>query len=193
MRIELLGMMFLAAVLVVSAGCKSEFDYEATAVKELQSGSSQNEIFFGLYFGMTRDSFYRHCAELNRQRLLQQGSQGVSVEYVMNELSATARMNFFPVFEDDIIIEMPVTFAFDNWAPWNQESHSRALIEELVELFESWYGGSFHLLTTADGRTGLVQVKGNRRVLLFLDGEQRVKGLISDMTVIPYHLDAIHL
>lgn len=182
--------LFLCFISIVA--CRQEYDYEAAALAELQTQERNDSLFFGIHFGMMRQAFFEQCAEMNQRRLFQQGL-GKSVEYKVSEFSKPATMNFYPVFTEDRISEMPITFSYDDWAPWNKDSYSSELVREVADLFEDWYGkGRFHLLETHDGRKGLVRVDGNRRILLFLDGDQKVRAILSDLTVHPYHLAAIH-
>ena len=102
-------------------------------------------------------------------------------------------MNFYPIYDQDVIVEMPVDFEFMNWAPWNKESYSDTLIEEVGRLFEKWYDAEFHVVTIHSGRKVLVFVEGNRRIILMLNGDRMVRALFSDLSVVPYSLDAIHL
>jgi hypothetical protein len=180
-------------MLLVFVSCQNEYDYEVRARAEINSGIRHDSLFMGLYLGMPRQAFREHCAMMNQRQLFQQGSMGVSVEYQLTELSSPVTMNFYPLFEQDVIVEMPVNFRFDNWSPWNKKSHSDVLIEEVGGLFEKWYDAEFHVLTIPSGKKILVFVEGNRRILLFLEGDHSVRAVISDLSVVPYQIDAMHL
>jgi hypothetical protein len=180
-------------LLISNISCTREYDYETQAVDEINSGIRHDSLFMGLYLGMSRSAFRDHCGIMNQRKLFQQGNMGLSVEYQLTTLSSPVSMNFYPVFKDDVIVEMPVRFEFNNWSPWNKKSHSDVLIKEVAVLLEKWYDANYHVLTIPSGWKVLVSVEGNRRIILSLEGDRAVRALISDLSAVPYQLDEIHL
>ena len=162
-------------------GCKSE--YEQLVERELASGERHDSLFFGLYLGMTADSFYKHCWELNKTKKFKQGQFNTSVEYTMDELEYPAVMNFYPTFNDvGVVAEMPVMFNYKGWAPWNKKLWADSLVLQVKDLMEKWYGPGFIEMKHPEKGTRYVKVDGNRRIILWAVDEQYVKALYSDLT-----------
>lgn len=171
---------FFLSGLVLAWGCKS--DYERMLARELASGQQHDSLFFGIYLGMTADSFYKHCWQLNRTQKFKEGQYNTSVEYTMDELEYPAAMNFYPVFNDSgLIEEMPVLFNYKGWAPWNSRLWADSLLLDVRVLFEQWYGPGLIEMQHPDKGTRLVKVDGNRRIILWAVDEQYVKALFSDL------------
>lgn len=166
--------------------CSTKGQYEKMVAQELASGIRNDSIFLGVHFGMTNTDFFAHCWELNKQKLIRQGPKNLSVEYDMGPfLKAPAKMNFYPNFEDGVIIEMPAKIAYDGWAPWNKPLSSDSLLLEVKALYEKWYGGGFMKIEDPNRGTAFVKVDGNRRISIFTD-VRSVKVLFSDLTAAKY-------
>lgn len=179
---------YLSAILLLflfgsllSTGCKSE--YEQAVEKGLASGERHDSIFFGLQLGMTADSFYKHCWELNKTQKFKQGQFNTSVEYSMDEFKYPAVMNFYPTFnEEGVVAEMPVMFNYKGWAPWNKKLWADSLVLQVKGLMEKWYGPGFIEMKHPEKGTRYVKVDGNRRIILWAVDDQYVKALFSDLT-----------
>lgn len=175
-----LAVLFIFSGLLLTS-CKSE--YEQMVERELASGERQDSLFFGLYLGMTADSFYKHCWKLNKSRKFKQGQFNTSVEYTMDELEYPAVMNFYPTFnEEGVVAEMPVMFNYKAWAPWNKELWADSLVLKIKDLMEEWYGPGFIEMKHPEKGTRYVKVDGNRRIILWAVDQQYVKALYSDLT-----------
>ena len=175
-----LALAFVFAGLLLT-GCQTE--YEQMVERELASGERHDSLFFGLYLGMTADSFYKHCWKLNKTKKFKQGQFNTSVEYTMDELEYPAVMNFYPTFnEDGVVAEMPVMFNYKAWAPWNKKLWADSLVLQVKDLMEKWYGPGFIEMTHPEKGTRYVKVDGNRRIILWAVDEQYVKALYSDLT-----------
>lgn len=166
---------------IFQPGCKS--DYEQLVQRELASGERHDSIFFGIYFGMSADSFYKHCWQLNKTKKFKQGQFNTSVEYTMNEFKYPAVMNFYPTFnQEGVVAEMPVMFNYKAWAPWNRKLWADSLLLQVKNLMEKWYGPGFMEMKHPEKGTRYVKVDGNRRIILWTVDDQYVKALYSDLT-----------
>jgi hypothetical protein len=163
--------------------CQSE--YEKLEKRELNSGKKVNEIFLGLELGMDRKAFFETCWDLNRQGKLTNGPTDLSVEYRAEMPSGNpARMRFYPKFEQDKIYLMPVEFTYEDWAPWNEDLTAEKLREDVVKLFEEWYGPGFIEVTSEDkSQVVFVRMDGNRRIRIFKKHISIVRVEISDLPV----------
>ncbi len=172
----------LAGVLWVSGGCKSE--YRNMIEEGLASGIRADNLFLGIRMGMTNKEFFAHCWELNKQQLIKQGNSNTSVEYDMRELKQPALMNFYPTFHEGKIHEMPVTFHYKAWAPWNKDLWADSLVQDVRVLMEGWYGGNPFVRFEHKGKGyRYVKVDGNRRIILWPEDDQYVKALYTDLTM----------
>src|SRR6186713_1176435 len=129
---------FAIALAIVAMSCDSN-KFKFGAGKE-----NYDSLFLGLYLGMDQKAFFDRCFELNSQRIATNGRSVQSVLYVMeDELDHRVNMQFYPVFYKDKIIEMPVVFTFEGWAPWNKEFSSDSLLVKLLPVLKKWYGEGF--------------------------------------------------
>lgn len=173
----------LLAISILLFSCKSE--YEKLEEKELASGKEVKELFLGLELGMEKRAFFDTCWKLNKKGILSDGPSELSVEYKAEMPSGNpAMMRFYPKFEQDKIYMMPVEFTYESWAPWNEELKAEKLREDVVKLFEEWYGPGF-IEITSDDKSQIVFVKmdGNRRIRIFKKHISIVRAEISDLPV----------
>lgn len=163
--------------------CQSE--YEKLEKKELNSGKQVNELFLGLELGMDRKTFFETCWELNKQGKLSNGPTELSIEY-QTEMSSgnPARMRFYPKFDQDKIYLMPIEFTYEGWSPWNEDLSAENLREDVVKLFEEWYGSGFIEVTNEDkSQIVFVKMDGNRRIRIFKKHISSVRVEISDLPI----------
>ena len=130
---------------------------------------------------MSKKDFYVHCWELNKQGLVWQGSRNMTVMQELNSLKHPAIMDFYPNFHNDTIYEMPVTFTYKGWAPWNQHLSADSLQQDVVNLLERWYGDGFIELEHPQRGVTFVKVDGNRRIIVWKDNDIDVKALYTDL------------
>lgn len=89
-----------------------------------------DSLFLGYRFDMPRERFFEHSWELNRQgKVVNGGGAEIVAETTLKGLRA--RMSFYPVFLDDRIYEMPVTYSYSGWSPWNRSLWSDSLMTDL--------------------------------------------------------------
>lgn len=171
------------ALFIFLFSCQSE--YEKLEKKELSSGKDVKELFFGLELGMERRAFFDTCWDLNKQGVLTNGPTELSIEYQAEMPSGNpARMRFYPKFEQDKIYLMPIEFTYEGWAPWNEKLTAENLRDDVIKLFEEWYGSGFIEVTNEDkSQTVFVKIDGNRRIRIFKKHISAVRVEISDLPV----------
>ena len=172
----------LVAILILFS-CKSE--YKKLEERELGSGKQVNELFLGLKLGMEKKDFFQTCWDLNKQGLLTNGPTELSVEYSPKMPSGNAaKMRFYPKFEQDKIYLMPIEFQYEGWAPWNEALKVDNLLEDVIALFEEWYGPGFIEVSNEDkSKVVFVKMDGNRRIRIFKKHISAVRVEISDLPV----------
>ena len=168
-------------ILLAFSNCKS--DYEKLVERELASGIRHDSIFLGMYFGMSRPDFYKHCFELNHQGLITNGPTNNTALYVLaHEFEYPVDMNFYPDFNQEKIWRMRVYYNYQPWAPWNKALFAEKLAPPVLDLLRKWYNCDFLARTTPGGQPFWVAVNGNRQILVSLEDEKQVRAEITDLT-----------
>jgi len=170
-----------AALMIV--GCTPAKKYEHELKRGLASGIRYDSLFMGISFGMTENEFFDVCWELNRDSLVRQGLNNMSVQYEMkDELKYPATMNFYPVFANGRIAEMPVRFIYDGWAPWNKEESATNLALDVKHWYEGIYGKGFITVKHPFFGEAYTKIDGNRRITIYIENDQYVWGIFTDMS-----------
>lgn len=175
---RILGLIFLVIGYVISmSSCdRNKLRWSASKKKNYDS------LFLGIYLGMEKKDFYDHCWELNRQKVFTHGPTNENVEFKLtNELEQSINMRFFPSFYKDKIIEMPVTFSYEAWAPWNKQYSSDTLFANMLPVFKKWYGEDFKVIQHPRMGTIYFKIDGKRRINLFIRDDQFVQAVFTDM------------
>jgi hypothetical protein len=173
-----ISLLFLVAFFGLLASC------ETTPFSQQDELTQNDSLFLGMYLGMPQKDFFDHCTELNKQQIIVQGPGGnTSVEYRMTDLEGDVSMRFFPTFIDEKIFEMPVTYSYAAWAPWNKQYWSDVLLEQMVDLYKKWYGEDFKLLNHPTQGKVYYKIDGKRRINLFVMDEQFVQAVFTDLKV----------
>ena len=153
---------------------------------ELASGERYDSLFLGVKFGMTSKDFYAHCWDLNKRQLITQGPSNNSVRYYLptESVGQKIEMLFYPVFDNDIVYEVNSTFSYTGWAPWNKETDSEYLIEEVRDILSNWYSTKFFEIKNPKNNSILyATVNGNRRIAITKVSEREVRARYTDLTV----------
>ena len=156
--------------------------------KESKQNISQkptDSLFLGISLGMGFKEFYEHCWRLNQQKIVTHGPTNENVEYRLKDvLRDTVTMRFYPTFYDKKIFEMPVTFTYDKWAPWNKSYWSDSLLTEMYGVFKQWYGpeGWQEINHARQGKV-YAKINGRTRINLFVKDEQFVQAVFTNLDV----------
>ena len=133
--------------------------------KGLTSGNVVDEIFLGYKFGMSREKFLETSWEMNQQQLI---SGGVNIEYLLEDLKSTARLEFFPQFNNGVIAKMPVSASYISWSPWNEQYNSDELLSDLKTYYKEVYSTTFSDVDVpgVEEKTW-VSIEGNREIRMY--------------------------
>ncbi len=168
----------------IISGCSPRAKYERRLKHELASGVKYDSLFMGLYFGMPEKDFYIHCWKLNKKGLIRQGESNTTVLYEMkDELKYPASMYFYPRFNKGKIYEMPVSFKYKGWSPWNKKLNSDNLEVDVLKWYEKTYGGGFIKVKHPVYGMAYVKIDGNRRIAIFKGDDLYVWAVFTDLTV----------
>ena len=133
---------------------------------------------------MPEKDFYVHCWNLNHKGLLKQGESNTTAEYQLkDELLHPAIMDFYPNFNQGKISEMPVTFKYRGWAPWNKTLSSDNLQNEVQKWYVKIYGKGFIKVKHPSHGIACVKIDGNRRITIFKQDDLHVWAVFTDMSV----------
>ncbi len=133
--------------------------------KGLESEIEQDSLFLGYYLGMSRKDFYSSSWEMNKQEII---TGYTSVFYELNELSYPALMEFYPSFNNDEIVRMPVSIGYQGWAPWNDHLNTNELINELMKYYNDIYDANFTTIFVPEiNQEALVDIQGNREIRIY--------------------------
>lgn len=168
----------------IISGCSPKAKYDRRLKQELASGVRFDSLFLGLYFGMPEKIFYVHCWNLNHKGLIKQGDSNVTAEYELkDELKYPAVMDFYPKFNQGNISEMPVSFKYKGWAPWNKDLSSDKLQNEVLKWYKKVYGDGFIEIKHRLHGAAYVKIDGNRRITIFKQDDLHVWAVFTDMSV----------
>ena len=178
----------LLLVLLISgfifSACSPRAKYERMLKHEMASGARYDSLFLGLYFGMPEKDFYEHCWRLNQKGLIKQGESNTTAELELkDELTHNAVMDFYPRFNLGKISEMPVSFKYKGWAPWNKTLSSDILQKEVLKWYKKIYGDGFIEIKHHLHGTAYVKISGNRRITIFKENDLHVWAVFTDLTV----------
>jgi hypothetical protein len=153
--------------------------------RKMEKSSEKDNLFLGFYLGMPQKDFFDHCTALNKQQLITQAPGGnTSVEQRIKEnFSSEVSMRFFPTFIEERIFEMPVTYSYVAWAPWNKQYWADQLLDEVLKEFKLMYGEDFKLLNHPTQGKVYYRIDGKRRINLFVKDEQFVQAVFTDLKV----------
>lgn len=138
----------------------------------------------GIYLGMPEKEFYIKCWNLNKKGLIKQSETNTKVEYLIKkELRYPAKMDFYPLFREGKISEMPVKFVYEGWAPWNNKLSADKLEADILNWYENTYGKGFMKVEHPQRGIAYVKIDGNRRITIFKQNDTYVWAVFTDMLV----------
>jgi len=168
-------------LLVLGQGCSSP----GIGIGVDRDYNSSDSLFLGMYLGMGQQDFFDLCTELNKQELITQGPGGnTNVEHRMtDEFDSEVSMRFFPTFIQNKVFEVPVTYSYIAWAPWNKQYWADSLLEKVLDKYKIWYGDDFKLINHPDQGKVYYKIDKKRRINLFIRDEQFVQAVFTDLKV----------
>jgi hypothetical protein len=171
------------ALLLGLLSCKSE--YQKMKEEAEASGVVAEDLFLDLRFGMGRKEFYGTCWEHNKNGLLVNGPHHLQILYHPEMPSGKeVNMFFYPDFEEDKLFFMPIEFIYVDWFPTNAEYANDKLLEDVVGLFEKWYGAGFKEISNKDKTVrAMVKIDGNRLIRIFIKDIKTVRAELLDLRV----------
>lgn len=162
-------------------------DYTRLVKSELAKDKRVDSVVLGINLGDTRDEFYGKCYDLNQQRLVTQGPNGATVQFLFTDSLVHAtptplRLLFIPLFdEQDTIAEMNMEYSYVGWAPWKRNLQSDTLFQKVQQLLEKSYGGNRFIFPEVAGKHTPIKLDGNRRMIVYQKDERNVVVKVQDI------------
>ncbi len=177
---------FLLLLCFVLSSCESE--YSKVVKRELKSGVIHDDLIFGMKLGETLKDFYSVCWDLNKQKIISQGSGNKFAKYTMQmdsmvENSDKVEMLFYGIFDQNKVMHgMHMKMSYLKWAPWNEQYHAEALIEKLKKKYMREYDGNpFIEIDIDEKQKAFAKVDGNRQILMYRTSDKDVTVKIQDL------------
>ena len=159
------------------------FIFSCSQSVESRSDQNTDSLFLGISLGMERQAFYDYCWQQNKNKVFTHGPTNQSVQFQLTELEQPVSMRFYPTFHEDKIFEMPVTFSYEAWAPWNRKYWADSLLVKMLPVFKKWYGDDFRRVDHPTMGPVYYKLDGTRRINLFQKDDQFVEAVFTDMKV----------
>ena len=163
--------------------CGTKSNYQSIVDQELATGIRNDSLFLGLSLGMEEKEFFATCWDLNKQNITKEGYSNMTVQLALQGLQHNGYYDFYPFFENKKIKTMTGFTHYKAWSPWRKDLWSDHLIEDTREKFENWFrGNKFFSIKSPTRGKAYVKIDGNRRIVLYIEDDQKVNVLISDLT-----------
>jgi len=166
--------------------CESE--YSKTVKKELQSGKVHEDLILGLKMGQTQKEFYDHCWQLNKKKVISQGSGNrFARQYILLDSTENnapkVDMLFYGIFDEAKVMHgMHLKMSYLKWSPWAKDYHSDVLLKKLKEKYLKQYNGnSFIEITIDEDIKAYTKIDGNRQILIYPTSDKDVTVKIQDL------------
>jgi hypothetical protein len=177
---------FLLLLCLTFVSCESE--YSQVVKRELKSGVIHEDLIFGMKMGQTLKDFYDRCWELNKQKLVSEGSGNRFAKHIM-VLDSIAQnperveLLFYGIFDEEKIMHgMHMKLSYLKWALWNEDYHAEPLMDNLQKKYIKDYPGNPFIEIDIDAtKKAFVKVDGNRQILMFPLSNKDVTVKIQDL------------
>ncbi|MCE2788326.1 MAG: hypothetical protein LW630_00270 [Saprospiraceae bacterium] len=180
-----IGIFFFFLSMFIS--CKSE--YEHYVDQEIESGVRNDSLILGMYIGQTRKDFFNTCWQLNKQKLISQGTGNRTAKYIepydsLANQSLRKELLFYGIFDEkDVMQGMEMTYSYTTWAPWNHDKYSTFLADELKGYYMKHYGKNpfVEIDLGLPEYKAFVKIDGNRHILIYPKNKKDVAVKIEDI------------
>jgi len=164
-------------------GCAHQTEYESMVQQGLNSDREINDIFLGYEFGMTREEFLQSSWEMNQQQVI---TGGVKIEYLIEDLKSTVKLEFYPEFENGVISKMPVSASYISWSPWNEQYNANELLKDLKTYYEDLYSTTFKQVDVPGIADDVpwVSIEGNREIRMYKKSVNTIHVEFIDLSIV---------
>ena len=169
--------------LALFVSCSQKSEYQQMVEEGLNSGTTVDEIFLGYSFNMTREEFLELSWEMNQQQVI---TGGVKIEYLIEDLKSTVKLEFYPEFENGVISKMPVSASYISWSPWNEQYNANELLKDLKTYYEDLYSTTFKQLDVPGIADDVpwVSIEGNREIRMYKKSVNTIHVEFIDLSIV---------
>jgi len=173
----------LAFLVFLVSNCDQEpkTEYQKEIDQALVSQVEKDSLILEYKFGMTKEEFFEYSWDINKQGVVVNGA-GAEIVQDVDWLKSPARRSFYPNFIEDQVVQLPVDYSYNGWAPWNSHLVSDSLLVDLIDNIESEYGGTFKNRVIENGDTVYYQVQGNREIRVETMDQTKVRVTFTDLS-----------
>lgn len=180
MRKHIKYLILCIGLLTIIPGCSQQSEYESMVAEGLNSEKVVNDIFLGYTFGMTREDFLQSSWEMNQQEII---TGGVNIVYMLEDLKSTARLEFFPEFDNGVVTKMPVSASYISWAPWNEQYNADELLKDMIAYYEDFYSTTFRdVFVPSIEQHAWVSIEGNREIRMYKNSSNTIQITFIDLS-----------
>ncbi len=169
--------------------------YRRAVSEGLQAELPDAAALLGIPLGITDQSYYDRCTELNRQQLITMGSTSNSADHIMeNDLDRPAKLSFRPIFSAQvprILQGIDAEFMYQDWSPWNKAAYADKLLPQVVDYLDRTLGTQLTPLEHPSYGTTYTAVDGSRLVAAWEADQTSVTVIIADLSAL--HSDPLGL
>lgn len=143
--------------------------YAALVDREALKNEQADSIFYGIYFKMTKNSFFHHCNEMFRKGIFKGSYDYQVVVDLPDKFTKNVTLKFYPTFEKPFISKLQCRFQYEGANLYHKDERADALARELVPVLMKWYGGNaFIEMPSQHPLKGpeYVKVDANRKIKL---------------------------
>lgn len=177
---------FLINIFILN-GCKNDgtLNYQKLIETELSKNSREDELLYGLRFGMTKEEFYDHCRRMNKNGLFFNSAGNAAVVCrIQDEFKSPVKVSFYPEFIDNKIYKLPAIINYEAFAPWNKNLFADSLVADLLQFFNKKFGQAPLLqMTDPNNKNVFVRVDANRRITITKKDERETIIEFTDLLI----------
>lgn len=166
--------------LTLLACSHSRYDQMYTKAKD--SGIHNDSLFLSFEFGMSQDSFFNRCKEINASAGLFDSSGKLRVGRKIKINSEDFQMNFYPVFVENELAVMPFELHHVSYSQWNKQYYAGEILPGIVKYFSEEFALELEEFNHPEIGSAFLAFTGNRRLRLYRKTQKLVGGEFMDMS-----------
>lgn len=166
-----------------TASCEQKSEYQQEIDAALLSGERIDSLILDYTFGMSRDEFFTYSWDINKEGKVVNGA-GAEILEDVDWLKSPARRGFYPEFQDDKVVQFPIEYSYNGWAPWNEHLSSDSLLVDIKEFMKEDYQLSFKERIIESGDTIFYHIKSNQEIRIETIDESKVKVTFTDLSAL---------
>jgi hypothetical protein len=166
---------------LILISCSNKPNQQQDNSQEIVQSQGPDTLIHDYTFGMTRDEFFDLSWKYNAEGVLINGSGAEIVENI-DWLVAPAKRVFYPNFENEKIVQLPIVYSYKGWAPWNEHLSADSLMQHLIPEISKDYNVSFEPLSESSDRTIYIGRVNNTEIEISTKSSFEVQVTFTDLS-----------